>query len=274
LTILVTHAYREAIIAKSAGADSIIVTLGHRSRGQGDGTMELRVGIAGLGAAAKLVLPYFGKVPGVRLAGAADIRADARAAFEHSYGLPSFPSVDALCRSSDVDAVWIETPNHLHCEHAITAATNGKHIICAKPLAATLEECDRMIAATRQNAVKLLLGHSKTLDAPIAAMAKIARSGRLGQVIQIDSWLYNDWLRRPRLAEELDENMGAGFLLRQAPHLVEIVSVIAGTRATQVRAMAGQWDGSMRTKGNAAALIGFESGAFASISLNGYGYFD
>jgi phthalate 4,5-cis-dihydrodiol dehydrogenase len=38
--------------------------------------------------------------------------------------------------------------------------------------------------------------------------------------------------------------------------------------------MAGQWDASMETKGNAAALIGFESGAFASISLNGYGYFD
>ena len=234
----------------------------------------LRIAIAGLGAAAKLVLPYFSKVEGVRLAGAADVRADARSAFESAYGLPGFASVEELCRSPDVDAVWIETPNHLHCAHAVTAARHGKHVICAKPLATSLEECDRMIGAARENGVKLLLGHSKTLDAPIRAMAEIARSGRLGRVIQIDSWLYNDWLRRPRLAEELDDAKGAGFLMRQAPHLVEIATYIAGAGATRVRAMAGQWDENMPTKGNAAALIAFETGAFANISLNGYGYFD
>ena len=235
---------------------------------------ELRVGIAGLGAASKLVLPYFGKVAGVRLAAGADVRPEARATFEQTHGLPTFANAEDLCRSALVDAVWIETPTHLHCAHAISAAENGKHVICAKPLAVTLEECDRMIAAAREHGVKLLVGHSKSFDAPIRAMADIVRSGRLGKVIQIDSWLYNDWLRRPRLPEELDESKGAGFLLRQSPHLVEIVSFLAGEPATRVRAMAGQWDPQIPTKGNAGALIAFNSGAFATISLNGYGYFE
>jgi phthalate 4,5-cis-dihydrodiol dehydrogenase len=236
--------------------------------------MALRIGIAGLGAASRLVLPDMRGIEGVQLAAAADIRAEARAAFTRAFGLPAFESVEDLCDSHNVDAVWIETPNHLHCTHTLAAATRGKHVICAKPLAATLEECDSMIAACRKSGVKLLQGHSKIFDPPVRAMADIVRSGRLGRVIAIDSWWFNDWLRRPRLASELDENLGGGFILRQAPHLVDIACFIAGGCATRLRAMTGRWDERMPTEGNCAAMIGFASGAIANLSLNGYGYFD
>ena len=235
---------------------------------------ELRVGIAGLGAAAKLILPYFGAVEGVRLAGAADLRTEAREAFTRATGFAAYSSVEELCRAGDVDAVWIETPTHLHCAHAVTAAKNGKHAICAKPLAVTLQECDRMIEAAARADVKLLQGHSKIFDSPIHAMGEVVREGRLGRVIQIDSWVYNDWLRRPRLAEELDEQKGAGFILRQAPHPVDIVTHIANARATFVRAVVGKKAAEFAANGHCTALIGFETGAVASVSLNGYGYFD
>jgi phthalate 4,5-cis-dihydrodiol dehydrogenase len=202
------------------------------------------------------------------------VRAEAREAFANQYGLPVYADVAELCSARKLDAVWIETPNRFHAEHAIMAAEHGKHVICAKPLAATLEECDRMIAAARKNHVRLLVAHSKLFDAPVRAMAEIVRSGRLGKVIQIDSLLFNDWLRRPRLESELNEDQGEGFILRQAPHLVDIVSYVAGVRAVSVRAMTGRWDSKMPTDGNCAALIGLEGGALASISLNGYGYFD
>lgn len=234
--------------------------------------MDLRVGIVGLGAAAQLVLPYMGKVPGVRLGGAADIRKDAREAFTNTYGLPAFASIEDLC-ASPIDAVWIETPNHLHCEHTLVAAAHKKHVIVAKPMATALSECDRMIEACRGAGVRLLQGHSKIFDLPVQAMARIGRSGRLGRVIAVDTWWYNDWLRRPHLASELDEALGAGFILRQAPHLVDVTTHIAGARAIAVRAVTGRWDPSLPTDGNCAALIRFEGGAHANICLNGYGYF-
>jgi phthalate 4,5-cis-dihydrodiol dehydrogenase len=235
---------------------------------------ELRIGIAGLGAASRLVLPYFGKTDGVRLAAAADLRPEARSDFTGRLGLPAFASVEELCRSDLIDAVWIETPNRFHAEHAITAAEHGKHVICAKPLATTLDACGRMIAAAHDAGVRLLIGHSKTFDPPVRAMAEIVRSGRIGKAVQIDTLLYNDWLRRPRLASELDENEGEGFLLRQAPHLVEIVTYIAGAKPVNVRAMTGRWDTKIPSAGNGAALIAFDSGCIAHIGLNGYGYFD
>jgi phthalate 4,5-cis-dihydrodiol dehydrogenase len=235
---------------------------------------ELRVGIVGLGSAAALVLPYFDKVPGVRVSGAADTRMEARDAFRRRYNLPSFDSIGALCRSSDVDVVWIETPNHLHCLHALEAIRHGKHVICAKPVGTTLEECDRMINAADQAGVQLLQGHSKVLDTPIHAIKELVARGTLGRVIQVDTWMFHDWLQRPRLEEELDPTRGGGIVLRQGPHQIDILRYIAGGRATSLRATAGRWDPHFATEGNYSVLMEFAGGVSATASLNGYGYFD
>ena len=99
----------------------------------------LRVGMAGLGAGARQVLPSFKRVPGVQLTAVADIREKALDEFR-ARGVKAFDSVEAMCKSRDVDAVWIATPNVLHMEHAVTAAEHGKHVICEKPMALSLEQ--------------------------------------------------------------------------------------------------------------------------------------
>jgi phthalate 4,5-cis-dihydrodiol dehydrogenase len=86
---------------------------------------ELRVGVAGIGSASAQILPCFRDVPGVRLTAAADVRAEARKAFTEAYGLPAFETVEAMCRSPEIDLAWIATPNMLHAEHTIAAARAG-----------------------------------------------------------------------------------------------------------------------------------------------------
>jgi phthalate 4,5-cis-dihydrodiol dehydrogenase len=235
---------------------------------------ELRVGVAGLGSVAAQILPCFRDLPGVRLAGAADQRQEARDQFAKSFDLPVFAEVEALYRSPDIDAIWVATPNTVHCEHAVAAAKNGKHVICEKPMAVSLAQCDAMIEAAQRNGVRLLQGHSKIFDSPIRAMREVVASGRIGRVIQIDSWNFNDWLQRPRLASEVDTARGGGLVYRQGPHMVDIVRYIAGGLATSVRAVAGRHDPHFNTEGNFTALIAFEGGAAASLGFNGYGYFD
>jgi phthalate 4,5-cis-dihydrodiol dehydrogenase len=235
---------------------------------------ELRVGVAGLGAASAQILPCLRDVPGVRLTAAADVRPEARDAFAAAYRLPAYETVEAMCASPDVDLVWIATPNTLHCEHTLAAARAGKHVICEKPMALTLEECDRMIAEARRAGVQLLQGHSKIFDSPVRAMRAVVESGRIGKVVQIDSWNFNDWLQRPRIASEVDTRMGGGVVFRQGPHQVDIVRYIAGVPARSVRGIVGRWDPHFATEGNFSALIEFEGGAAASLTLNGYGYFD
>jgi phthalate 4,5-cis-dihydrodiol dehydrogenase len=235
--------------------------------------MVLRVGIAGLGRVSRQIIRGFQGVEGVAMAAAADLRPEAREQFAAAYDLPVFATVEAMCRSLLVDAIWVGTPNPLHCAHAVAAAENGKHVICEKPMALSLDECDRIIAAACRSGVQILLV-SKIFDPPVRAMREVILSGRLGKVIQINSMMFSDWLQRPRLAEEVDTSRGGGIVFRQAPHIVDINRYLAGGMATSVRAVTGQWDPRFATEGNFAALLTFEGRAVANLSINGYGYFD
>jgi phthalate 4,5-cis-dihydrodiol dehydrogenase len=259
--------------------DDVIQVLGSRGtalHGRGaKAHFQLRVGIAGLGVAASQVLPAFRRTdsPYV-LAGGADVRPDVREAFARDYGCPTFDSVLAMCKSDAVNTVWISTPNTLHAEHVVTAARHGKHIICEKPMAVTLAECDRMLRAVEDNGVKFLQGHSKIYGAPIRAMEEIVRSGRLGRVVQIQALNFNDWLQRPRLAPELDTRQGGGLVYRQGPHLVDIVRFLGGGLVKNVRAVTGCADRNFNTEGHFSTLLEFESGAAGTMTMSGYGYFD
>jgi phthalate 4,5-cis-dihydrodiol dehydrogenase len=237
-------------------------------------TRKLRVGIAGLGVASSQVLPAFQEGLPYELAAGADVRADACKDFETRYDRPSETSVEALCKRDDVDAVWISTPNTFHAEHAVMAARHGKHVICEKPMAVNLRECDRMIRAAEKNGVRFLQGHSKIYQAPIRAIRETIKSGRLGDVIQIQAMNFNDWLQRPRLAPELDTTKGGGLVYRQGPHLVDIVRFIGGGMVRSVRGITGRADKHFDTEGHFNALLEFENGAAATLAFNGYGYFD
>jgi phthalate 4,5-cis-dihydrodiol dehydrogenase len=235
---------------------------------------NLRVGIAGLGTASSQILPFFGKLPSITLGGAADVRPEAREKFTQKYDAPAFDSVEAICKSDSIDAVWIATPNELHAEHTILAARHGKHVICEKPMAVTLEQCDSMIKAADDNGVRLVQGHSKVYNAPIRKLREIIRSGVLGRVTHIDTWNYNDWLQRPRLADEVDTAKGGGIVYRQGPHQVDIVRYLGGGRVHSVRAVTGRHDRNFDTEGNYSAFLEFENGVSATLVLDGYGFFD
>lgn len=235
---------------------------------------RLRIGIAGLGIASMRILTEFREDSPYQLVAGADIRADAREHFSKRYHCDAVDSVEALCKRDDVDAIWVSTPNPLHAEHTVCAARHGKHIVCEKPMAVSLAECDRMIRAADDNGVLLLQGHSKIYNAPIRAMGDIVRSGRLGRVLQVQSGNFNDWLQRIRVAVELDTTKGGGLVYRQGPHMVDIVRFICGGMVANVRGIAGRADPHFDTEGHFSALLEFENGAAATLTFNGYGYFD
>ncbi len=237
-------------------------------------TPKLRVGIAGLGVASSQVLPAFKTSSAFYLAAGADIRIEARQAFEAAYDRPTVATVAELAARDDLDAIWISTPNTRHEEHAVCAAQNGKHVICEKPIAVTLDQCDRMIEAADANGVHFLQGHSKIYQAPIKKMREIINSKRLGRVLQIHSVNYNDWLQRPRLAAELDTTQGGGIVYRQGPHIIDIVRFLGGGLVRNVRGTAGKGDQNFDAYGHFNALLEFDNGVTASVAFNGYGYFD
>jgi glucose-fructose oxidoreductase len=81
-----------------------------------------------------------------------------------------------------VDAVYIALPNSMHAEYTIQAARAGVHVLCEKPMAVTVEECQRMIAAARKARVKLMVAYRLHFEAMNLAAIDLARRGELGDL--------------------------------------------------------------------------------------------
>jgi phthalate 4,5-cis-dihydrodiol dehydrogenase len=235
---------------------------------------QLKLGIAGLGVASTLFLPGVEQSPHARIAAAADRRRNALDAFARKYQGRTYDTVEALCADPGIDVIWVATPNQFHCTHTVMAAEAGKHVICTKPMALTVAECEAMCAAADRNGVKLLCGQTYSMSPDVQAMWTVARSGELGRLIAINSWLSTDWLLKPRMPEELDESLGGGVVYRHAPHLIDTVRLLGGGRVRSVRASVGRWLPQRPCPGNFSAYLEFEDGTPATIAYNGYGYFD
>jgi phthalate 4,5-cis-dihydrodiol dehydrogenase len=235
---------------------------------------KLRLGIAGLGVASTLFLPGVEQSPHARIAAAADRRRSALEAFAHKYQARTYNAVETLCADPEIDVIWIATPNQFHCPHTVLAAEHGKHVICTKPMALTVRECEEMCAAAERNGVKLLCGQTYSMSPDVQAMYRASRSGELGRLIAINSWFFTDWLIKPRVAEEIDEAMGGGVIYRHAPHLIDTVRLLGGGRVRSVRASVGRFMPERPCPGNFSAFLEFEDGTPATIVYNGYGYFD
>lgn len=237
----------------------------------------LRLGIAGIGIAAEQVLPNVGSIGDiVRLTAVADIRGEALRAFgSRRPDVQLFDSVAALCASDAVDVVWISTPNEFHAQHAVLAASHGKHVVCEKPMATSVEECNAIVAAVEANGVKYVQGHSKIYYSALRRMREVIKGGSLGRVTQINTWNFNDWLVRPRTPAEENTELGTGPVFRQGPHQVDIVRYLAGSPVATVRAVTARNEAaSPHTESDYTALLTFEDGAAATLIFNAQGYFD
>ena len=230
------------------------------------------MGMAGLGVASTQILPAVSGLPYLQITAAADLRADALEKFRKEYHAAAFTNVEEMCRSSDVDFIYIATPNQLHAQHAITAAKHKKHIIVEKPMAMSLEECEAMNATAEENGVKLLCGHTHSFDPPIRKVREIVKNGELGKLCMINTWNYNEFMYRPRMKHELATSRGV--VLNQGPHHVDIVRLIGGGLARSVRAMTGIWDKARGHEGSYTCYLEFEDGTPATLVYSGYGFFD
>lgn len=235
---------------------------------------KIRVGAAALGRAFSLMLPTLALDSRIEMVAGADPRPEARAQFEKDFGGQTFSSVEEMCAKADIEAVYVSSPHQYHAENVKSAAAAGKHILCEKPMALSVDECLAMIEAADKAGVHLLVGHSHSYDGPIQQARHVIESGAFGDVRMLHALNYTDFLFRPRRPEELDTSRGGGILFNQVPHQVDNIRFLGGGMVQSVRAMTGAWDSARPTEGAYSALIAFESGAFANMTYSGYAHFD
>src|SRR5262249_60728567 len=159
--------------------------------------------------------------------------------FGRDFNARTYADARALCEDPAVEAVYIATPHQFHAEHAVMAAERGKHVILEKPMALTLADCDRIIAAVERANVHLIVGHTHAFDSAVRAMRSLIVSGELGALGMIASWNYTNYLYRPPRPEELDTSKGGGILFNQVPHQIGTGRLVGGGVVREALGQAG-----------------------------------
>lgn len=234
----------------------------------------LRFGIAGLGVAFNFIALTTEGWPHIAFTAACDVRQSALDAFKDQFGGETYLDFEEMCRSPNVDIIYIATPNRFHREQVIMAAAHGKHVVVDKPMATSVEDCEAMNAAAERAGVVLICGHSHSYGMAVRKMREVIASGEIGRLRMINTWHFNEWIYRPRADWELEPDGGGNLIFNQGAHQIDIVRLLGGGLVRSVRATTGIWDPARKTEGAYSAYLDFEDGAVASLVYNSYAHFD
>lgn len=145
---------------------------------------KIGIGIIGCGKIAQLRhIPEYAANEHAELKGFFDVNFSRAEELASRYGGKAYASYEALLADPEIDAVSVLTPNFTHAEISIAALKAGKHVLCEKPMAVTLEDCEAMAQAAKQTGKKLMIGQNQRLTPAHRKARELLQSGAIGDVI-------------------------------------------------------------------------------------------
>ncbi|WP_299166583.1 Gfo/Idh/MocA family protein [uncultured Arthrobacter sp.] len=179
----------------------------------------------------------------------------------------------AAIARDDIDVIDIVTPGGSHAEIAIAALEAGKHVLCEKPLANTLEEAEAMAAAADRagNNVFAMVGFTYR-RVPAAAFARdLVQSGAIGEVRQVRAAYLQDWLVDPEapLTWRLQkDSAGSGALGDLGAHAVDLSQFITGQKVTGVSGILNTFVHERPLLAEASGLAGTSSAERGNVTVD------
>ncbi len=146
----------------------------------------LRAGVVGAGIFGVNHLNAFRQLSytgAAELAAVAEIDEERARWVEQNYQVPVFRNYEQLLALPDIDIVTVATPDFAHREIVVAAAQSGKHILCEKPLATTVEDCQAMVESARKAKVLLQVDFHKRFDPEHIAIMQRISSGEFGEIL-------------------------------------------------------------------------------------------
>lgn len=174
-----------------------------------------------------------------------------------------------LVADKEIDAVYIASPVYLHAEQTIVAAEAGKHVLCEKPMAMNVDECDRMIATCKSNNVKLGVAYYRHFYPVVRRVKEIIDSGEIGApvIAQVNAFeWFNPDKSNPRSWLIEKEQSGGGPMFDFGCHRIEVLLDLFG-KVESVRAAASNSFFKRGVEDVASAILQFEQGTTANLTV-------
>ena len=147
-------------------------------------------------------------------------------------GLPSsvrqFIRLEDMLREADLDAVYIATPNHLHCAQTVACLAAGLHVLCEKPMATTAEDATAMLQAARQSGKQYATAYDQRFHPAHQRIRHLLQENRLGTITQVKidyaCWLPADWASDNWRIDL--QQAGGGAIIDLAPHGLDLLELL------------------------------------------------
>lgn len=191
--------------------------------------------------------------------------------FAEQYGVRAYSDIEEMVADAGVETVNICTPHPIHTEPAVKAAKAGLHVLIEKPLASSLEDCDKIINAAKENGVILGTVCQRRFYTPVQRMKNAIDGGKIGRpvlgTVNMLGWrdevYYGSDPWRGTWKGE-----GGGVLVNQAPHQLDLLQWFMGP----IDELYGYWSNLnhpyIEVEDTAVAVIKFKNGGIGNIIVS------
>jgi len=258
---------------------------------------QVRIGHVGAGGEGSVLIRNLAQMQNARITAMCDIfEPNLKKGVDLAGSQPkTFTDYKKMIESKEIDAVTIAVPLHLHAEIALAALDTGKHIFVEKAMAYSVEQCDRMVQASKAHPKLVVqVGHQHRFDPVIHKVVAMSRDGAVGKVTHIRChWHRNGNCRRPVPQVSFDprpwgypslehlinwrmyRRYSGGLMCELGSHMIEIVNLIYGTIPAAVTGMGGidYWKDGRETYDNVSVVYSYPSGQkamFTSTTTNAH----
>ena len=230
------------------------------------------IGIIGCGKIAQVRhIPEYADHPQAKLAGFFDLNQQRAQELAQKWGGKAYASWEEMLADPAIDAVSVCVANNAHAQMTIAALKAGKHVLCEKPMATTLEDCEAMVAAARESGKFLMIGQNQRLTRAHQKARELVEQGVLGDIISFrttfghggpETWSVdpgkNTWF--------FDKNKAAmGAMADLGIHKTDLIQYLTGQNVVETTAKVTTLD----KRGADGQLIGVDDNAICIYRLSG-----
>jgi predicted dehydrogenase len=212
-----------------------------------------------------------------QLVAVCDPNEERRNLFAQKFGCKTYISIDELLQhEKKLDLVSICSPNGLHAEHSIKVLKAGIHVLCEKPMAINVADCQLMIEEAEKANKHLFIVKQNRFNKPIAALKKVIDEGKLGKIINVQLNCF--WNRNDQYYESSEwkgkKLLDGGTLFTQFSHFVDLLYWMVGD-VKQCHAIVKNFmhQHNVEFEDTGVIILEFKNGAIGSINytVNSYG---
>jgi len=229
---------------------------------------KIRFGILGSGFMGRTHAEAVRRLPNAELVA---VSGGSRApALAERYGIAFEADVARLLRRPDVDAIVVTTPHHMHVEEVLAALEQRKHVLVEKPMATTVADCEKMIAAAKATGRTLAVGYQQRFRINNARACALIREGAIGKVltVQVSMPMFSGTIKAGGFGGNWawwNDPASIGHVINSAPHAIDLLRWFTGGDVVTVSAFSRTLLPDITVEDTTLALLELSNGAICSL---------